>query len=150
MTEIFCDEPIRVGYNGYRNGKGTVSTQAWLGPFQDVTYHVTEGYRIVLETEHFFISLSHNGVTKTEKNGSIAKLEQTGERLVSFLRELGDEGVDGLSWKGFEFHLFFGQKVLDVQRVDDGYVIAFTDFKMKLVPHELPDDDLPMLEKWHD
>ena len=150
MTDVFCDEPIRVCYNGYRNHKGTVSTQTWLGPFQDVAYHVTEGYRIVLETEPFYISLSYHGVTKTEKKGWIVELEQSGEELVSFVSELADEGVDGLSWKGFEFYLFFGQRALDVQRVDDGYVITFSDFKMKLVPHELPDDDLPRLEEWND
>ena len=68
MSKVFCDEPIIAGYNGYREYDDFYGDNAWLDVFHDIAYHVTEGYRIVLETEHFYISLSHDGVTKTDKN----------------------------------------------------------------------------------
>ena len=140
MTEIFCDEPIIAGYKGSREYNDIDGADAWFDKFHDIAYHVTEGYRIVLETEHFYISLSHDGVTKTNKNCTIKEFEQEGEWLDSFIHDLDE---DEAPWIDYESTLFVGERVLDVQSIDGYYLITFDDFKLKLVPHKLHDDDFP-------
>ena len=142
MTEMFCDEPIIAGYNGCREYDDFYGDNAWLDVFHNIAYHVTEGHRIVLETEHFYISLSHDGVTKTEKNCTIEEFEQEGEWLDSFVHK-SDE--DGLPWIDYEYTLFVGERVLNVQSVDDYYLITFEDFELKVIPHQLNEDDFPSL-----
>ena len=51
MAELFCDEPIIAGYNGCREYNDFHGDNAWFDVYHDIAYHVTEGYRIVLETE---------------------------------------------------------------------------------------------------
>ena len=141
MTKLFCDEPIIACYKGYREYDDIDGDNAWLDIFHDIAYHVTEGHRIVLETEHFYISLSHNGVTKTDKRCTIKEFEQDGERLDSFVHNLEDD--DDSPWVEYEHTLFAGERVLDVQSVDNYYLITFDDFELKLIPHKLHDDDFP-------
>ena len=148
MTEIFCDETIIACYEGYRRYEDIEGDNSWFDVYHDIAYHVTEGYRIVLETEHFYISLSHNGVTKTEKNCTIKEFEQNGEKLDSFVHELDDyDDGDDLPWIDYEHTLFVGERVLAVQHIDDYYLISFDDFKLKLIPHKLNDDKFPRLDK---
>lgn len=142
MAEMFCNEPIIACYKGCREYDDIDGDNAWLDVYHDIAYHVTEGYRIVFETEHFYISLSHDGVTKTDKDCTIEEFEQDGEWLDSVVHELDD---DELPWIDYEHTLFVGERVLDVQDVDDYYSITFDDFKLKLIPHKLFDDDFPGL-----
>ena len=140
MSEMFCDEPIIACYKGSRKYDDIDGDNAWFDIFHDIAYHVTEGHRIVLETEHFYISLSHTGVTKTEKNCTIEEFEQEGEWLDSFVHDLED---DDLPWVEYEHTLFAGERVLNVQGINDYYLITFDDFELKLIPHKLHDDNFP-------
>ena len=142
MSEMFCNEPIIAGYNGCREYNDFHGDNAWLDVYHDIAYHVTEGYRIVLETEHFYISLSHDGVTKTDKDCTIEEFEQDGEWLDSFVHKLDD---DELPWIDYEYTLFVGERVLAVQQIDDYYLITFDDFELKLIPHKLDEDHFPSL-----
>jgi hypothetical protein len=142
MAKIFCDEPIIACYNGRREYDDIDGDNAWFDVFHDIAYHVTEGHRIVLETEHFYISLSHGEVTKTDKTCTIKEFEQDGEWLDPFVHDLED---DDLPWVEYESTLFVGERVLDVQNVGDYYLITFDDFELKLIPHKLHDDDFPSL-----
>ena len=67
MKDIFCDEPIIAGYEGSDKYDYIEGTNAFFDLFHEIAYHVTEGYRIVLETEHFYISLGHDGVVKSNR-----------------------------------------------------------------------------------
>ena len=138
---MFCDEPIIAGYKGCREYEDIDGDNEWVDVFHDIAYHVTKGYRIVLETEHYYISLSHDGVTKTAKNCTIEEFEQDGEWLDSFVHDPEDD--DDFPWIEYEYTLFVGERVLDVQNIDDYYLITFDDFELKLVPHKLQDDDFP-------
>ena len=143
VAEIFCDEPIIAGYNGYIE-HDSYGENAWLDVFHDIAYHVTEGNRIVLETEHFYISLSHNGVTKTDKNCTVNEFKQDGECLDSFVQKWKDGGIP---WIDYEHTLFVGERLLNVQSIDDYYLITFDDFTLKLIPHKLHDEDFPSLRR---
>ena len=64
---MFCDEPVLKVYLGVAEDDDVYSHNAFLDCYHDIAYHCTEGYRIVLETENFVISLSSKGVTKQRK-----------------------------------------------------------------------------------
>lgn len=145
MAEMFCNEPIIAVYNGRREYNDFHGDRQWLDVYHDIAYHVTEGYRIVLETEHYYISLSHDGVIKTEKNCAIEEFEQDGEWLDSFVHESDD---DELPWIEYEYTLFAGERLLDVQSIDGYYLITFDDFVLKLIPHQLEEDDIPSLNEY--
>ena len=144
VTEMFCDEPIIACYQGSRKYDDIDGDNAWLDTFYDIAYHVTEGHRIVLETEHFYISLSHNGVSKTDKSCTIKEFEQDGEWLSSFLHVLEDD--DDAPWIEYENMLFVGERLLNIQSIGNHYLLTFDDFQLKLIPHELHDDDFPSLK----
>ena len=144
MSNIFCDEPIIAGYHGERKYDDIDGANAWFDFYHDIAYHTTEGHRIVLETEHFYISISHNGVAKTLKNCSIQEFEQDGEWLDPFIHDLDDED---LPWVDYQSTLFVGERLLDTKKTDNYYLLTFDNFNFKLIPHELNDKDFPSLHR---
>ena len=143
MTDIFCDEPIIAGYYGSREYDDIDGDNAWFDFYHDLAYHVTEGHRIVLETERFYISIGSNGVTKEQKNSGIKDFEQAGEWLDPFIHDLEDE----LPWVDYQSTFFVGQRLLTVQKVDTYFLLTFDDFEYKVIPHELKDNDFPSLRR---
>lgn len=57
---MFCDEPIIKVYVGRSEDFFDDST-AFLDCYHDLAYHVPDGRRLVLETEHYYISIGANG-----------------------------------------------------------------------------------------
>ncbi|MBO7292408.1 MAG: hypothetical protein J6V07_00560, partial [Clostridia bacterium] len=109
----------------------------------ELSYHVTEGYRIILETANFYISLGHTGVTKIQKEGAIEEIKQDGEVIDPFIHGL----KDGPPWVDYESTLFVGEKLSSTERIDNYYLLTFTDFKLKLIPHDLDKDDISSLHR---
>ena len=126
---MFCDEKILKVYMGVVEDDDVYSHNAFLDCFHDIAYHCTEGYRIVLETENYAISLSSKGVTKERKE---ELCENTGEWLQNGI-ELFEE--DEPPWVRFETTLFVGERVLSVIQQDSIYLVQFDDFTLKLIPH---------------
>lgn len=126
---MFCDEKVLKVYIGVVEDDDVYSHNAFLDCFHDIAYHCTEGYRIVLETENYAISLSVNGVTKERKN---ALCEKAGEWLQNGV-EIFEE--DEPPWVLFETTLFVGERVLSVTQQDNIYLVQFDDFTLKLIPH---------------
>ena len=126
---MFCDEKILKFYMGVIEDDLVYSHNAFLDCYHDIAFHCTEGYRIVLETENYAISLSSKGVTKEPKD----KLcENTGEWLRNGI-ELFEE--DEAPWVHFETTLFVGEKILSVTEQGGIYFVQFDDFTLKLIPH---------------
>ena len=55
---------VYVGQNESHNIEGA---DYWLDCLHDIAVHITPGYRLVLETENYMISLGADGVDLTEK-----------------------------------------------------------------------------------
>ena len=146
MNNIFCDEPIIAVYEGSRKFNDIKGANAWLDAFSELAYHVTEGNRIVLETEGYYISLSYNGVTKTKKLCSVKDFEQDGEWLEPYIHTL-DEGDP--TFVEYESTLFVGERLLDILEADGYFLLTFDDFKLKIIPHELNKKDFPSLDELH-
>ena len=144
---LFCDEPIVAAYEGSRENRDIKGSNAFFDCYHDLAYHVTEGYRIILETAHHYISLDVQGVTLHEKTDSIKDFEQSGEWIEPYVH------VDAVEtpWVDYESTLFVGQKLKSVERMENHFLLSFDDFSLKLVPHALNEKDFPSLcnkEHW--
>ncbi|MBE6982113.1 MAG: hypothetical protein E7437_07335 [Ruminococcaceae bacterium] len=131
---MFCDEPILKVYLGVVEDDDVYSHNAFVDCYHDIAYHCTEGYRIVLETENFAISLSSKGVTKQKKE---ELQEKEGEWLQNGIEVFGE---DEPSWVLFETTLFVGERLRSVASADGIYLAQFDDFVLKIIPHERGDD----------
>lgn len=141
MENIFCNELIIAAYRGTREYDDMDDANSFLDCYHDLAYHVTKGERIVLETEHFFISLGDEGVIKSEKTSSIKDFEKAGEWLDSFIHAFDDEP----DWVDYEATLFIGERLLQVQKMELYYLLKFDDFELKLISHKHY-DDVPELD----
>ena len=143
MTYIFCNEPIIAAYEG-RHEYDDIKNGSFFDCYHDLAYHVTKGYRIVLETEHYYISLTSTGVNISNKNRSIAEFEEDGEWLDPFVHtDCCNQGDP--PWIDYEATLFEGEKLLDVQDCDGRFILKFDHFDLKIIPHDSNADDVPSL-----
>lgn len=127
---MFCDEKILKVYMGVVEYDDVYSNNAFLDCYHDIAYHCTEGYRLVLETENYAISLCKNGVVKQDKN---ELFEQDGEWLQNGI-EFFEDGE--APWVHFETTLFVGERLLSVTKESEIYLLKFDDFVLKIIPHE--------------
>jgi hypothetical protein len=141
---VFCDEKILKVYMGVVEYDDVYSHNAFLDCYHDIAYHCTDGYRLVLETENFAISLCKNGVVKQDKN---ELFEQDGEWLQNGI-EFFEDGE--APWVHFETTLFVGERLLSVTKESEIYLLKFDDFVLKIIPHENGDsiDGLHNQEHW--
>ncbi len=127
---MFCDEKILKVYMGVVEYDDVYSHNAFLDCYHDIAYHCTEGYRLVLETENYAISLCKNGVVKQDKN---ELFEQDGEWLQNGI-EFFEDGE--APWVHFETTLFVGERLMSVTKDNGIYLLKFDDFVLKIIPHE--------------
>ena len=140
---MYCDEPIIAAYEGIQEDDYFKFSNAFLDCYHDMAYHVKKGYRIVLETEHFYISLSVSGVELLQKNCSIEELEENGEWLDPYMHPALDS--DESPWVDYEATLFVGERLKEVKAVNDIFLLKFDHFQLKIVPHRSEVDDIPSL-----
>ena len=131
MNNIFCDEIIVAAYRGTGKYDDMDDAASFLDCYHDLAYHVTKGERIVLETEHFYISLDSDGVSKSKKTSAIKEFERPGEWLDSFIHPIDGEP----DWVDYEATLFIGERLLQVEMIETYYLLKFDNFKLKIIPH---------------
>lgn len=129
---MFCDEEILKVYMGVVEEDDVYNHNAFLDCYRDLAYHCTEGYRLVLETKNYTISLSYDGV-KIEKKELLC--EKYGEWLQNGVEYFDKE----VPWIHLETTLFVGERLISVSKMDDYFLLQFDDFEMKVVPHEKDD-----------
>ena len=138
---MFCREPILAAYEG--EPEYDSNEDAFLDCYHDLAYHCTPGCRIVLETEHFYISLGTDGAVLREKNCTIEELQKPGECLCAYIHPPMNKA--GLPWVEYESTLFVDQRLLRVENAKTGWLLTFDDFALKLIPHSADADDVPSL-----
>lgn len=140
---VFCDEEIVAVYRGRRENDDIVGAKSFLDCYHDLAYHITQGKRIVLETENYYISISFDGVVKENKTVLITEYEKPGEWLDPFVHL--DDGEP--PWVDYEVTLFVGERLLSVENKEEGFELTFDDFVLKVIRHPLNDADFPSLQK---
>ncbi len=147
---MFCNEPI---INVYACSSKTIRTNAFLDCYHDnsVSLHLTKGYRFVLETEHYYISLGFDGVKLDEKRCGIKDYAGEDEGVDTFIHyddevPISKEEVN--PWIEYEHTLFVGQRLLDISKESGRCLAHFDGFTLKIVPHD--HDDIEGLHDGYD
>ena len=136
--KMFCSEPVIRVYKG-REEAAYPQGNSFFDCYHGISYHVTKGCRIVLETDHYFISLEATGVAIDAKTTTIEDYERPGEWLDSSIH-------DTPPFVDYEQTLFSGERLIKVSEQNGQFLLAFDDFSMHIVPH-VSGDDVPGL--WH-
>lgn len=128
---MFCEEKIIRVYIGQNEYDDFPGDNAFLDCYHDLAYHVTEGNRIVLESEKWAITLDVNGVSK-EPRSSLC------ERPREWLRDTVEIiEPDEPPYVHFENTLFIGERLQEVTKTEDGFLCRFDHFVLKVIPYEL-------------
>ena len=128
---MFCEEPIiKVWYMKERE----INEEHWDFPVYTFRagYYVTEGYWLVFQTEHHYISLGADGVRMYDSRKEAEKpdLEMQEDAEWGFP---GDLTVETL--------VFSGEHIRSVTRTDSGWEVEFDHLKYQVVP--CTGDDYP-------
>ena len=138
---MFCDEKIitvYLGQNEYHNIEGE---NCWFDIYHDIAFHTTEGYRLLLETDSYMISLGADGVSVTNKD-EFKPIEH--EWLEEYVHKFEDEVI-----VSFESTLFVGQRIVSVEKKNEFHLIKFDNFSLKLFIYELGRMDKTFEQKNH-
>ena len=144
MSDIFCDEPIIAVYEGEDQHAYAFGANSFLDCYHELSYHVTDGHRLILETESFYISLSAEGITKSQKACSLGDLRREGEYIEPFIHHQNDEDHRGEEYPSV---LFVGERLLSVGFDGECHLLRFDDFDLKVVSHALNENDFPSLNR---
>ena len=125
---MFCDEKVIAVYLGQNE-------------YHDIAFHTTVGYRLLLETDSYMISLGSDGVSATHKD-EFKPIEH--EWLEEYIHNYEDDGI-----VNFESTLFVDQRILSVEKESEFYLIQFDDFFLKLYIYELGKMDKTLEQKYH-
>ena len=126
---MFCDEKIIAVYLGQNEYHDFDGANCWFDIYHDIAFHTTEGYRLLLETDSYMISLGADGVTVTNKD-DFKPIEH--EWLEEYVHNLEDGVI-----VNFESTLFVGQRIISVEQENAFYMIQLDDFFLKLYIYEL-------------
>lgn len=137
---MFCDEKIVAVYLGQNEYHDIDGANCWFDIYHDIAFHTTEGYRILLETDSYIISLGVDGISVTNKE-VFKPIEH--EWLEEYVHNFEDEAI-----VDFEATLFVGQRILSVEKKKEFHLIRFDDFSLKLYIYELGKMD-KILENKH-
>ena len=139
---MFCDEKIIAVYLGQNEYHDIDGANCWFDIYHDIAFHTTEGYRLLLETDSYMISLGADGASVTNKD-EFKPIEH--EWLEEYVHNLEDEVI-----VNFETTLFVGQRISSVDKNDEFYLIQFDDFSLKMYVYELGkmDKSLRNRDQW--
>lgn len=132
---MFCDEKIIAVYLGQNEYDDIDGADCWFDICHDIAFHTTEGYRLLLETDSYMISLGVGGVSVTNKD-EFTPIEH--EWLEEYVHTFEDEVI-----VNSESTLFVGQRILSVEAKDEFYLIELDNFSLKLFAYELGKMDKP-------
>ena len=139
---MFCDEPIIAVYEGTQTHLCGVN--AFLDCYNKLEYHITDGYRIIFETENFYISLSTAGITKSNKKISFDDFLRVGEFIEPFAY---NTETDNIAIIDYAFTLFVEERLHGIRPQNGYYQLEFDDFELTVIPHTLNEDDFPTLKR---
>lgn len=136
---MFCNEEIIAGFEGIKS-YDDMDYPSFFDTSNGLTYYATKCARLILETEHYYISIGFNGVKRHKKTSSVHKLAEPDELIAPF-DEIEEMNLDDNTLNCYESILFVGQRLNSVDTIADGYLLSFTNFKLKLIPKEFDEND---------
>ena len=131
---MFCNEKIIAVYLGQNEFHNIDGANCWFDIYHDIAFHTTEGYRLLLETDCYMISLGADGISITNKN-EFKPIEH--EWLEEYVHTFDDEII-----VNFQTTLFVGQRILTIEKHESYYLVQFDDFSLKLHIYDLGKMDI--------
>ena len=126
---LFCEEKIVKVYL-QRFKYDYPDADCFFNYFDDIVFYTTNEYKIVLETENHMISIGINGISICPKEDFTLEYSYS-ELLESDSYELP---ADDECYIGFQTELFVGERLLNVEKNNDIFILYFDDFTMKVMP----------------
>lgn len=130
---MFCDEIIEEVFEC--TAEYDDSVEYHFDCYHDMALHVTQGYRIILKTKTYFICIGYDGVRIVPNTENVVSDGEWFEPCIHILDE-----ESGETWIDYESTLFVGEKLLAVKEENGYYILTFTDFVLKVIPHDKPDE----------
>ena len=147
---MFCDEKIVNVFLGQNEDHDMKGANCWFDCFHNIVFHTTVGYRLVLETENYMISLGADGITIQSKKDFKPYDNEWLEETVHICKEETENGIEQYTFVDLENTLLVGQRLCSVKNCNGSFLLKFDDFEMKLIPYHLG-DDIPSLtnaDRW--
>ena len=129
---VFCEEVIEEVYECMPEYDDE-SVDYYFDCYHDMALHLTKGYRIILKTKMFFICIGYDGVKLVPNTENIVA---DGEYMEPCIHVFADEAP----WEDYESTLFVGERLVNVEKSTNSYVLTFSDFVLKVIPHDNPDE----------
>lgn len=126
---MFCEDPIQSVYVKRLVLNGD---DAYLDCYNDLAYHFSGDFAVVMLTEREYLRFDRNGVHK----GAVT------EELTEQLRDVYDpcvqESPGKAPWIDYEHTLFCGERVLSVEHTEGAgeTLVRFEDFDFRFVFHD--------------
>ena len=130
---VFCNESVEEVFECMPEYDDD-SVNWFFDCYHDMALHLTKGYRIILKTKSYFICIDYDGVNIVPNTENVVF---AGEYLESCIHII-DENEE--PWIDYESTLFVGEQLVDVKKDNGFYVLTFTDFALKVISHNNPDD----------
>ena len=133
---MLCEEKIINVFLGMEEYP-TKGANCWFDCYDEIAFHTTEGFRIVLETENHMLSLLAGGVMIQNKMDFTLSDNEYLEKTVDIFEWETENGIEKDIFVDFKSTLFVGQRLLQFEEHDNYYVVYFDDFSLKLYQYEL-------------
>lgn len=144
---MYCDEKVMKVYVGQNESHNIEGADYWLDCLHDIAVHITPGYRLVLETENYMISLGADGVDLTEKSNFRSYDDERLEECVHVIDFETGEGTKQAVFTDLETTLFVGERLLSVENNSAYFKLNFDDFVLKLIPYKLNESFKRVMKK---
>ncbi len=144
----FCNEPIIGVYLGQPEDE--FGGELFLDCYrEDITLYLTKGFRYLLETEHYGISVEYGGVFLLNKTGRVEDLENQGEWFSNYYTNPDPNDPEDCPWIDHEHTLFVGERLLHFEKSQNGYILTFDDFSVNLVQVDGDSTDCYRQKLWN-
>lgn len=126
---MFCNEPIEEVFCGHTKTEEPLPN-SFLDCYFELAYHVEQGECLLFSTKNYVITVDGNGASLSPKP-IVLKENQWLDPAVD-----KGKGTGKALWVEIEATLFVGERLLEVQKTDEFYLLKFDDFELKVIPYE--------------
>ena len=141
---MFCENPIRLVYVKIPDLWDDSDAGGYLDCYNDLAYHMSGKFAVVMLTDHECIRFDRNGVCKT------AITEEVLTQLREEYNPCIEKQVGKAPWIYYEHTLFCGEPIKSVDISEDKREIrvSFDDFDFRFVSHESEDEYPSRVRDW--
>lgn len=133
---MFCEEEIKAVYYGYHyeNSQDYPFDYYHFDYLHNMILYLSDGCRMILETDNYIISIFKNEVNKSIKTCPVYKMETEAETIDPCY--LIDDETNEVIWIEYEDTLFKGERLISVEKDENLINLVFDDFKVGVMSYD--------------